>query len=139
MRRGTENRRRAVVRVLPDDWRSQVLLRATVLSTRPGASFCDWTDTTQITTALRAACRQLGLNPQWTAHCPRAGWAAAHYVRGTAFTEFLELSRWSSTTSARTYLDVVASSAVASQPDVMAWSDTMNSLDANFASLLAHI
>ena len=72
--------------------------------------------------------------PRWTSHCPRAGWATAQFTLGTPFGEIMEMGRWASPASLRTYLDVVASDAIASAPDVTQYRDYMQWLDATFLS-----
>ena len=132
MRRGTKVRRRAAVRVLPTDWRTQTLLRRIVLSVPRDAFLSSWRRAPEISADMRDVCRRLGLEPRWTSHCPRAGWATAQFTLGTPFGEIMEMGRWSSPASLRTYLDVVASDAIASAPDVTQYQDYMQWLDATF-------
>jgi len=134
MRRGTKVRRRAAIRIAPEDWRSAVLLHLIVSSFGPGAPLTDWKTVTDISNSIKLCCREAGLEPRWTAHCPRAGWATAQYISGTLFSELMDMGRWSSPTSLRIYLDVVASDSVFSAPDVAVCVPLMNWLDSSFVA-----
>jgi integrase len=134
MRCGTKVRRRAAVRVLPTDWRTHALLRRIVLSVPADALITSWRRVPEITADIRDVCRHVGLEPRWTSHCPRAGWATAQFTLGTPFGEIMEMGRWSSPASLRTYLDVVASDAIAAAPDVSHYQEYMQWLDATFLS-----
>ena len=134
MRRGTKLRRRAAIRILPDDWRTMVLIRIIAWTFAPGAPLADWRTVSDISVSMKTCARELAMDPRWTSHCPRAGWATAQFILGTPFLEVMEMGRWSSPSSLRIYLDVVASSSIAVATDVAPWAAYMSWLDYHFAA-----
>ena len=133
MRRGTKTRRRAAIRILPDDWRTAVVLRAVLALVAAGEPLCDWVRTVDITRSLQLAGRVHGWPDLFTAHCPRAGWASAHWIAGTPIAELQEMGRWSSIASLRIYLDYVGSSQLMAADPFCSWALTMAELDSHFA------
>jgi len=58
---------------------------------------------------LAKACRQLAIDPVFSPHSPRAGWATYCRHHGIAFQEILERGRWTNPASLRGYIDIVGS------------------------------
>ena len=132
MRRGTKTRRRAAIRITMDDWRTRVVLASIVRTVAYGEPLCDFKRTVDITRTLGMACTRLGWPAQWTAHCPRAGWATALWVAGVPFAELQEMGRWSSPSSLRVYLDFVAAADTLQRPPYCYYHGVMTQLDATF-------
>ena len=74
------------------------------------------------------------MEPRWTAHSCRAGWASAHWLLGTAFSDLKEMGRWSYDAALKVYLDVIAASAAMHTSDVARWAAEIAYWDSEFAS-----
>ena len=132
--RGTKTRRVAMCRVPVGDWRTRVLITYFLRVTPAGCRLTDWKRAPDITAALRSACETCSVKPRWTAHSARAGWASAHWLLGTSFSDLKEMGRWSSDAACKVYLDVIAASAAARDDDIARWSKEIAYWDYQFAA-----
>ena len=82
--------------------------------------------------ALSKTCTDLGLQPEFTAHSLRAGWATARFLSGQPVTELLEDGTWSSEKSLRIYLDVVSGYNPMDQPAIARHKDRIEFLQQHF-------
>jgi integrase len=134
-RTGTKAKRSQAVIVRQDQPMALHLVELFGSSTPVGARLTNLVSTGQYAGALRRGAVQQGLEPRWTPHCPRAGWATETWLAGADFTALREAGRWRSDTSLRVYLDVVAATRLTDEPDVAARLPLLQQLNAAFYSI----
>ena len=94
---------------LADSLIAEVLVSAFSLSTAGADRLSSFTSVGQWNLFIKKYTKLAGLDPLWTSHSPRAGWAVEQRMQGVAFAEIRELGRWRSDGALRTYLDVANS------------------------------
>ena len=133
-KRSTKNNRAQVCRVYSWDWRTCSLLQLMSRVLQPGECVCDIRTVQAYTNNIRRATQRLQIKPLWSGHSARAGWASHRFSIGQPFTELREDGRWSSDSSLRIYLDVIASQQLAHTDLTPFHQSHASYLDANLAS-----
>jgi integrase len=110
-RTGTKVKRPQVVMLPALHANLVALLRALRAQTPPGERLFPQSHLTY-RNIIAMIDRRLGIQANWTPHSPRAGFASDGKAEGVPFQELREQGRWQSDSSLRTYLDVVAASAI---------------------------
>jgi len=96
--------------IAPERYRAlaSTVLRHFRRTTPRGSRLSEAVTTERYAQLFGVAVRGLHLNGHFTPHSPRAGWATELRIANYPFGELLELGRWESAKSLRTYLDVAA-------------------------------
>ena len=130
--RRNKNRRPEFVRVYPADAAAIFLLNRLVACRTRFEFIANSGCTAQFGRWISKACELVHIDPIWTAHCPRAGWATGRILAGQPFPDMQEDGRWKSAASARIYLDAIGGMDALQAPDLQAkWGD-MARLEASF-------
>ena len=83
-------------------------------------------------TLLKKAASSLGLEPRWSGHCARAGWATTRWMDDQNFLKLREAGRWKSDASLRIYLDSVCIMDLEQTSDALALTPWLRSLVGSF-------
>ena len=131
-RYGSKSRRIQFTRVHVGDFATRFLLRRVLRMAMGSSPVAQSKRTTQFTFWIRRACGLMKVEPRWSAHCPRAGWATARWRAGQDWPGLREDGRWHTDTSLRVYIDAIAAASIERRPDVQAIQPWLDSLSVSF-------
>ena len=105
---GTKVRREQCIRIPRHEHFTLQLVELLHRTTAGGAYITSAEHTNSLNARLRRAASLVGVEPCWTGHCARAGWATDLWIQGATIETLMDQGRWKSQESVRTYIDAVA-------------------------------
>jgi len=136
VRAGTKLRRPQLARARREDTFAQWLLQVAAVVTPYDARISDIAAYPVLNTTYKLAAKRLGVQPIWTPHCPRSGWASWRWACGQDFPGLREDGRWTSDSSLRVYLDQIGVEDHLQSSDLAPLRPWMEQLEASAPSWL---